>query len=800
MNRHVDPPAGTRVAGLETVLPAPAGIGAPVERIEDARLVTGHGRFAANVTLPRQLYGHVLRSPHGHARIRSIDVSAAIEVPGLVAILTGEDYAADGLGHIPCVSIPPTITGGAHHRTPFAPLARDRVLCVGAEVGFVVADSPAAAVDAAERIVVDYEPLPAAPTLESAIAPGAPLVWPEAAGNVCFHHDLGDAAATDAAFARAHRVIRARIRNQRLAGTPMEPRTCIGRYDAGTGRWHLTSSTANPHRIRLLLAEHIFRVPAHRIQVVAGDVGGGFGTKGGLYPEEILVLWAAQRLGRPVKWVCDRSESFVADFNGRDQIAEAEMALSDDGRVLGLRVSVRHNLGSMLGPSTAHPPLIGMRMISGVYAIPAIHVAIDGIFTHSRTLTTYRGAGRPEATMVIERMMDLAAAELGLDPVEIRRRNFVRPAQMPYRTAVGEPYDCGDFPAVTEATLRLADWDGFAARRAASAARGKLRGRGLSCYVELCATVADRMEVRFDSAGGVSILAGTFSYGQGHETTYAQMVHDWLGVPLDRIRLVQGDTDIIATGRGSFGSRSMTVGGSALKQACDEILDKGRRAAAILLDCDPDDLSFADGSYRAGVKAITLDAVARATFAWAMPRPMPADLRSGLDGVGHFSADRQQNYPNGAYVAEVEIDPETGEIRLDRIAGVDDVGTVVNPLLLEGQVIGGCAQAVGQALKEGIVHDAGGQVLTGAFTDYAMPHAADLPRMRLSTRAVPTATNPLGVKGGAETGTIGLPPAIVAAALDALRPLGVRDLAMPLTPNRIWAAIAAARQEQEAAR
>lgn len=782
------------------------GIGAPLARLEDIRLITGNGRFADNVSFAGQLHGYVLRSPLGHARIRGIDVSAAADVPGLVAVLTGEDYEADGLGDMPCVSIPPTIKGGSYVKTPFPALARDVVRCVGAEVAFIVAQTAAAAVDAAERIVVDYEPLPVAPTLEAAIAPGAPRVWPDAEGNRCFYHELGDEAACDAAFEQAAHVVRARIRNQRVAGNPMEPRTCIGRYDAADDRLHLTTSTANPHRLRLLLSEHIFRLPAHRIHVVAGDVGGGFGTKGGLYPEEILVMWAAWRTGRPVKWVCDRSEAFVADFNGRDQIADAEMALDAEGRVLGLRVEVSHNLGSALGPSTAHPPLVGTRMLSGVYAFPAMHVKINGIFTNSRTLTTYRGAGRPEATLIVERMLDLAAAQIGMDRVEIRRRNFIRPDQMPYRTAVGEIYDNGEFEAITDATLELADWDGFEARRAETESRGLLRGRGLSCYIEVCATLSDRMEVRFDSSGCVTILAGTFSYGQGHETTYAQMVHDWLGVPLEKIRFVQGDTDIIATGRGSFGSRSMTVGGSALRSACDKLIAMGARLAALMLNTPAEALDFIDGAYiwTAGDgRSVPLTTVAETSFAWkgsasyngGPPQAIPADLWSGLEGVGHFSAN-PQNYPNGCYVAEVEIDPETGEIRLDRIAGVDDVGTVINPLLLEGQVIGGCAQAVGQALMEAVIHDPEGQVLTGAFTDYAMPHADAFPRMALGTRPVPTRTNPLGVKGGAETGTIGLPPAIVSAVVDALRPFGVRDLPMPLTPMRVWAAMDGARREQ----
>lgn len=769
---------------------AEQGIGAPLPRLEDGRQLTGLGRYADDVSEALQARGYVLRSPVAHGRIRSIDISEALRMPGVIAVLTASDYAADGLGHIPCASIPPTITGKTYHATPFPPLAQDRVLAVGSGVAFVVAETLAQAMDAAERVVVDYESLPAAPIVEAAIAPDAPLVWPQAIGNRCFVHELGDAARTAQAFARADHVVRARIRSQRLAGNPLEPRTCLGHYDAGTRRWHLTSSTANPHRIRLLLAEHIFRVPAHRLHVVAGDVGGGFGTKGGLYPEEILVLWAAQRVGRPVKWVCERSEAFVADFNGRDQLADAELALLRDGTVLGMRVVIHHNLGCQLGPSSAHPPLVGSRMLSGVYAIPAMHVAINGVFTHSRTLTTYRGAGRPEATMIVERMLDLAAGELGLDPIAIRRRNLISPARMPYRTAIGETYDCGEFEALMDRTIDLADWHGFERRRRDSAARGRLRGRGLAMYIEVCATISERMEVRFDATGGLMILAGTFSYGQGHETVYAQMVREWLGVPLDRIRFVQGDTDKVATGRGSFGSRSMTVGGSALKAACDEVIAKGRRVAAILLECAPDTLHFADGIFRSAESgtSITLDQVARATLAWSAPKPMPAELWSGLEGRGFFTAN-PQNYPNGCYVAEVEVDPQTGMVQLVAVTAVDDVGTVINPLLLEGQIHGGIAQALGQALGEQVVHDEAGQLLTGSFADYAMPRADDFPEFRLGSRAVPTKTNPLGVKGGAETGTVGLPPAIVAAVVDALRDYAVRDLATPITSMVVWQAI-----------
>ncbi|MDD3757426.1 MAG: xanthine dehydrogenase family protein molybdopterin-binding subunit [Advenella sp.] len=775
---------------VESMVKVSQGIGAPLPRVEDVRLLTGQGTFADDVNLPRQARGYVLRSTVAHANIVSIDVSGALDVPGILAVLTAEDYEQDGLGHIPCVSIPPTITGKKYHPTPFPPLSSKRVLAIGSPVAFIVAETLPAAMDAAERIQVVYDNMPAAPTVESAIAENAPLVWPEATGNICFRHEMGDEQATNAAFEKADRIVKSRIRRQRLAGNPLEPRTCIGAYHEADKRYHLTSSAANPSRIRLLLAEHIFRVPAHQVHVVAGDVGGGFGTKGGLYPEEVLVLWAAKRVGRPVKWVADRSESFLSDFNGRDQVADAEIALKNDGTVLGFRVDIHHNLGCQLGPSTAHPPLVGSRMLSGVYAFPAMHVKVNGVFTHSRTLTTYRGAGRPESTLIVERMMDLAAAELGMDRVEIRRRNLISPAQMPYRTAINETYDCGEFEALMDDALKLADWDGFDARRKESAARGLLRGRGLSMYIEVAATISDRMEVRFDATGGLTVIAGTFSYGQGHETSYAQMVHEWLGVPIEKIRLIQGDTDKVANGRGSFGSRSMTVGGSALLAACNQIIERGRRVAAILLECDEEGLEFANGVYRHAAldKEITLDKVAKTTYAWGTPKPLPAELWSGLEGRGYFTA-QPQNYPNGCYICEVEVDPEIGTITLVDISGIDDVGNVINPLILEGQIIGGIAQAVGQALLEEVVHDKDGQLLTGSFTDYAMPKAKDFPRIRVGLRPVPTKTNPLGVKGGAETGTIGLPPAVASAVMDALSVYGIKHIDMPLTALKVWEAI-----------
>ena len=765
------------------------GIGRPVRRTEDPRMLTGTGRYADDADSPRAARAVFVRSPHASAAIRSIDAAAARAAPGVLAVLTGEDFAADGLGDIPCVSIPPTVTGGKAFRTPFPALARDRVRCVGQEVAVVVAETRTQALDAAELVAVEYDPSPAAPTVEAAIAGGAPAVWADRPGNVCFVHELGDRARTAAAFAQAAHVTRLRVHNQRLAGNPLEPRGAIGAYDAGEARYRLVSSTANPHRIRQLLAEHVLRVPAHRIHVVARDVGGGFGTKGGLYPEEVAVLWAARRIGRPVKWIADRSESFLADFHGRDQLADGEMAFDAAGRILAFRVTTHHNLGCQAGPSGGHPPLIGARMLSGVYAIPAMHVTVHGVLTHSRTLTTYRGAGRPEAIYLVERALDRAARELGVDPVSLRRRNLI--AATPHRTAVGETYDSGEFAAILDAACALADWDGYAARKRGTEARGLVRGRGLGMYIEVCATVADRMEIRFDPTGDATVVAGTFSYGQGHETMYAQMLAEWLGLDFDRVRVLQGDTDQVSYGRGSFGSRTATVGGSALRAAADRIVERGRRVAAHLLEADEADIAFERGRFVvAGTdRSVSLPEAAKATYRWGTK--LPPELASGLEGVGHWSA-TPQNYPNGCYVVEVEVDPETGVVRLDRIAGVDDVGRTINPLLLEGQVHGSIAQGAGQALLERIVHDAAGELLTGSFGDYAMPRADDLPAFVVGTRNVPTQGNPLGVKGGAETGTVGVPAAVVSAIVDALAPLGVTDVPMPVTPLAVWRAIGAA--------
>lgn len=765
-------------------------IGDPIPRKEDERLLIGQGRFVDDHPHPDAVHAVFVRSAHAHARIASVDIAAAVASPGVVAVLTGHDLAADRIGDIPCASIPPAVMGGKWFHPPFPALAADTVRSVGQEIAIVVAATRAQALDAAERVRVEYIPLPAAATVAAAIGPNASAVWPARPDNRCFVHELGDKARTDAAFADAAHVVSVDVYNQRLAGNPLEPRGCVGAFDRSEVRYRLISSTANPHRIRQLLAEQVFRVPAHDIHVVARDVGGGFGTKGGLYPEEVVVLWAARRLDRTIKWIADRSESFLADFNGRDQLGRAVLALDPDGRIRGARIELHHNLGCQVGPSGGHPPLVGARMLSSVYAIPAMHVTIHGVLTHSRTLTTYRGAGRPEAIFLMERALDRAARKLGIDPIEIRRRNLI--TTLPYRSAIGETYDSGEFAQILDAARERADWNGYAARVTASSARGLRRGRGLGMYIEVCASLADRIEIRFGPSGEATILAGTFSYGQGHETMYAQMLADWLGLPFEQIRYVHGDTDRVAYGRGSFGSRSATIGGAALRAAADQIIARGKRVAAALLEADAADIVFEQGEFAiAGTdRKVSLRAVARATFQWG--NRLPADLAAGLEGQGYFSASTQ-NYPNGCYIVEVEVDPETGLVRLDRIIGVDDVGRTLNPLLLDGQVHGSIAQGAGQALLEAVIHDEHGQLLTGSFSDYALPRADDLPAFDVSTRNVPTSTNPLGVKGGAETGTVGLPAAVVAAIIDALAPLGVEDIAMPATPARVWKAIRDAR-------
>ena len=762
------------------------GIGQPVTRKEDPRFLTGRARYVADIELARQAYAVFLYSPHAHARIRGTDVTAASSLPEVYAVLTGQDWAADGLGTLDPEFMPEDMGGPKGHRTKRPPLAIDRVRYVGDRVAVVIAATEALARDAAERITIDYEMLPAVVQAADAVRPQASLVHDEIPGNVAFTLHMGNAEAVDPAFAQARHVTRMSLVNNRITAVTMEPRGCIADYDAGTGRYTLYTSTQNVHGVRHGLAHQILHVPEGRIRVVARDVGGGFGMKGPVYPEEAVVVWAARRIGRPVKWIPSRTEALLGDDAGRDQTVEAELALAGDGRFLALRWTGMHNAGAYIEGAGAIPILFSLKLASTVYDIPTVSVTSRLVLTNTAPTVPYRGAGRPEAVYIIERLIDQAAREMQLDPAELRRKNLI--GSFPYLTRTGWLYDSGDFAAAMTKSQALADWPGYADRRAASAAAGKLRGRGIVYYTDNTGIFNERMELRFDPSGELSIVAGTLSHGQGHETSYAQMVSDWLSVPAEKIRLAQADTDEVAIGRGTYASRSMMVGGSALRAAADQVIERGKRFAAHFMEADAADIVFSEGNFTiAGTdRAMPLEQIAQMSF---IPVGLPADLGVGLQGAGAFSAD-VPSFPNGCHICEVEIDPETGAVVVDRYTVVDDIGTVVNPLLARGQIQGGVAQGAGQALLEDVVYERdSGQLVTGSLLDYGIPRADNLPAIAVDFSPVPSASNPLGVKGVGEGGTVAATPTVMNAILDALAPLGVSDVPMPATPERVWRAM-----------
>ena len=764
------------------------GIGQPVTRKEDARFLTGRGRYVADIDLVRQAHAVFVFSPHAHAQIRGIDKAAAEQMPGVFAVLTGADWAADGLGTLDPEVMAEDMGGPAGFRTKRPPLAIERVRYVGERVAVVIAATEEQARDAAELVSVDYEILPAVVGAEDAVRPGAALVHDGAANNISFTMRMGNAEAVDAAFARAHHVTRLSLRNNRLTAVTMEPRGCIGDYDPGTRRWTLYSSTQNVHGVRQILAHQILHVPESRIRVVARDVGGGFGMKGNVYPEEAVVLWAAQRVRRPVKWIPTRSEALLGDNQGRDQNVTAELALDADGKFVGLRWTGSHNAGAYIEGAGIVMIVFSLKLASTVYDIPAVAVTSSLVFTNTAPLVPYRGAGRPEAVYIMERLVDRAAREIKIDPAELRKKNLIRPDAYPYETRTGWIYDSGNYAAALAKCQALADWDGYAARRAQSEAAGKLRGRSITYYVDNTGIFNERMELRFDPSGEVTIVAGTLSHGQGHETSYAQMVADWLGVPEDKIHLLQADTDEVAIGRGTYASRSMMIGGSALRAAADEVIERGKRFAAHFMEADTADIAFADGAFTiAGTdRSMGIEQVAQMSF---IPVGLPSQLGVGLQGAGGFSPD-QPTFPNGCHICELEIDPETGGVELDRYTVVDDIGTVINPLLARGQIHGGIAQGAGQALYEDIVYEhETGQLLTGSLMDYGIPRADTMPRVTVDFSPVPSPTNPLGAKGVGEGGTVASTPTVMNAILDALATLGVADVPMPATPERIWRAM-----------
>ena len=775
------------------------GIGQPVRRVEDRRFLTGRGRYLDDIERPRQAYLFVLRSPHAHAGLRRIDTAAALAAPGVLAVLTGDDLAADRIGTIPCLSGLQNRDGSAMPMPPYPALAQSRVRHVGNPVAAIVAETAAMARDASELVAVDYEPLPAAADTVAALAPGAPAGWDEAPGNLAFDWELGDRETVERTLIAARHKVSLDLVNNRVVVNSMEPRGAIGEYDAGEDAFTLWSSTQGSHFLRNLLAEHVFKIPENRVRVVTPDVGGGFGMKLFLYPEHILVLWAAKRVGRPVKWVPSRSEDFVSDTQGRDNVTRLELALDENLVFQALAVSTLANMGAYLSNFAPEiPTFSGAVMLSGVYRIPAIHVRIKGIYTHTVPVDAYRGAGRPEAAYALERLVDLAARQLGVSPAELRRNNVIPPRAMPYKTALTLTYDSGQFARNLEDALAHPEAQGLAARKSASAARGRCRGQGYAVYIEQSGMGADEFaELRFDPAGTLTMLMGTQSSGQGHQTAYAQLAAERLGIPPEKVRVLQGDSAAIGFGRGTGGSRSLPVGGAAAAHAAEKLIQKGRKIAAQLLEAAEADVLFEDGQFAiAGTdRSVGIQEVARAAFD---PTKLPEGLEPGFAESGHFTPPAP-TFPNGCHLCEVEVDPDTGQIAIERYLVVDDFGTVVNPLLLQGQVQGGVAQGVGQAMLENCVYDGeSGQLLSGSLSDYALPRADDLPAILFSYNVVPCRTNPLGVKGAGEAGAIGAPPAFVNAVLDALAPFGVGTLDMPLTPERVWRAIRAARQRKAA--
>jgi aerobic carbon-monoxide dehydrogenase large subunit len=768
--------------------PARFGVGQSVRRVEDRRFLSGRARYVADLTVTGCTHAAILRSPIAHGRILGIDAEDARSAPGVLAVLTGADLVAAGFRGFTASAMPEDLGAPKGHRTWRPILATDKVRFVGEAVAVVVAETAAQAVDALELIDVDYVHLDAVTHLDDAADEDAVMVHEDCPnGNMAWGLMFGDGAGTDAAFATAPHTVSLRLENTRLTANSIEPRGCIGEYDPPSGSYTLHTSTQNPHGVRKEVSE-VLGIPETRLRVIGPDVGGGFGMKADAYPEDALVLWASRVTGRPVRWISTRSEALASDTCGRDQVVHGELAFDDTGRILGIRAHAMQNVGAWIAPAGLVPSIFSLRFIPGAYDVQAVHVMTRGMFTNTSPLGPYRGAGRPESTYLVERLVDAAAARIGMDPVVFRRRNLIPRDALPYRTATGYLYDSGDFQRVVDTAQRLADWEGFDGRRAASEAKGLRRGRSLAYFIEQGGVFNDRMELRFDPAGGVTIVAGTFSHGQGHETTFAQMVSEWLGVPFGDIRFVQGDTDKVPFGRGTYAARSSMIGGSALRMAADKIIERCRPMAGDLLEASPEDLEFVDGHFRVvgDSAAIPLVQVAKAFF---HPRGITDEYGVGLDASGTWSTQRE-NFPNGAHVCELEVDPATGEVRLDRYVVVEDIGVVINPMVAEGQTHGALMQGLGQALVEHHLYDReSGQLLTGSLGDYGVPRSVLMPELVTAFECTPCTTNPLGVKAVGEGATIAAPPAVINAVIDALRPLGVEHLDMPATPDRVWQAL-----------
>ncbi|WP_440997895.1 xanthine dehydrogenase family protein molybdopterin-binding subunit [Arhodomonas sp. SL1] len=782
-----------------------SGIGQPVKRREDERFLRGQGRYTDDLHFPNEAYAYFLRSPHAHARIGGVDVSAARSAEGVVAVLTGEDLAADGVGGLPCGWQITDVDGNPMKEPPHPPLAQGKVRYVGDAVAVVVAETFWQAKDASELIEVDYEPLPAVASATAALEPDAPKVHDEFDDNCCYVWELGEGGEVDAAFDAAAHTVSVDLTNNRMIPNAIEPRAAVAMYSPGEERYTLYTTSQNPHVTRLLMSAFVLQIPEHKVRVVAPDVGGGFGSKIFHYAEEAVLTWASPKVGRPLRWTAERSESFATDAHGRDHVTRAEMALDEDGHFQAMRVRTTANLGAYLSTfAPSVPTILYATLLAGQYRTPKIHCRVTAAFTHTTPVDAYRGAGRPEATYVVERLVDACARQLGMDQAEIRRRNFIPKDAFPYQTPVALNYDVGDYEATLDAAMQLADVAGFDQRRAEARSRGRYRGLGYSTYIEACGLAPSNIagalgaraglyeagEVRLHPTGKVTVFTGSHSHGQGHETTFAQVVADRLGIGIEDVEIVHGDTDRVPFGMGTYGSRSLAVGGTAIMRALDKIIDKSRKIAAHMLEVDVADVEHDEhGTFRVAGTDRTLS-IPEIAFSAYVPHNYPLEtLEPGLDETAFYDP-TNFTYPAGSHICEVEVDPETGRVEIVNFTAVDDFGNVINPMIVEGQVHGGLAQGIGQALLEGCVYDeASGQLITGTYMDYTMPRADDLPSFRVDTRNTPCTHNPLGVKGCGEAGAIGAPPAVVNAVIDALQPLGVNDISMPLTPLRVWQTI-----------
>jgi aerobic carbon-monoxide dehydrogenase large subunit len=780
-------------------------LGKAIKRKEDPRFITGKGNYVDDVKLPGATWAAFVRSPHAFAKIRKIDTTAARQHPGVVAVFTGADMT--GVNSLPCgwdlrkeKKIPGVVQDLA--MVPHMPLSSDAARHVGDPVAVVIADSQSAAADAAEKVVVDWDVQKAVTDTQRATAAGAPQVHAGAPGNVAFKWELGDAAATEAAIKGAAVTVKKRIINQRLVANAMEPRACAARYDDATGELTLWVTSQNPHVHRLLMCAFVLGIPEHKVRVIAPDVGGGFGSKIFLYNEEVVCSWASRQLKRPVRWTSTRREAYLTDAHGRDHVTDAEMAMSRDGKILGLRVNTTANLGAYLSTfAPAVPTFLYGTLLNGVYTIGAIHVSVTGIFSNTTAVDAYRGAGRPEAAYVLERMVEAAAAALKMDVAEVRRKNFIPKFSGAFQTHVAVVYDSGDYGAAFDKCLQIVDYKKFRAEQEAARKQGKLLGIGFSAYIEACSIAPSKLvgalgagaglyesgKVRVHPTGGVTVYTGSHSHGQGHETTFSQLVADDLGIPMEQVEIVHGDTGLVPFGMGTYGSRSGSVGGTAIHMSLAKIKEKGKKIAAHLLEASPNDVEYANGQFQvkgAPGKAVPFGAVALTAY---VPHNYPEGLEPGLEETSFYDPSNFC-FPFGAHACVVEVDRDTGQVKILRYVAVDDVGNVMNPMIVDGMVHGGIAQGVGQALCEGATYDDGsGQLMTGTMMDYAMPKADMLPSYETDRTVTPTPVNPLGVKGAGETGTIAAAPAVVNAVVDALAPLGIDHIeAMPMSAERVW--------------